>query len=68
MKQTAVQSLINQLKLVKPTDFCSIETIQEWLEDALILEKQQIIDAWDLGSPAGEVYYNETYVSKKSDT
>lgn len=50
-KLTAVEWFAQQLGITSGTTY----------EQALKMEKQQIIDAWDLGSPAGEIYYNETY-------
>jgi acetyl-CoA carboxylase carboxyltransferase component len=41
MKQTAVEWLIEQINNVKPHQFCSIETIKEWCEEAKEMEKQQ---------------------------
>ena len=78
--QTAVETLIAKIKAVKPTQFCSIETILEWCEQAKEMEKQQIIDAFDEGQEYeyqvfvnsaprffSDTYYNETYGSKGSD-
>jgi len=46
--KTAVDSIIAKLNNVKPIEFCSIETIKEWCEQAKEIEKQQIKDAyWD---------------------
>jgi len=41
MKQTAVEWLIEQINNVKPHQFCSLETIKEWCEQAKEIEKQQ---------------------------
>jgi hypothetical protein len=41
-KQTAVDSIIAKLNNVKPTEFCSIETIKEWCEQAKAIEKKQL--------------------------
>jgi hypothetical protein len=38
---TAVEWLLEQINNVKPNQFCSIETIKEWCEQALEMEKQQ---------------------------
>jgi allophanate hydrolase subunit 1 len=40
-QQTAVNSIIAKLNNVKPTEFCSIETIKEWCEQAKEMEKNQ---------------------------
>ena len=40
-QQTAVDSIIAKLNNVKPTEFCSIETIKEWCEQAKEMEKEQ---------------------------
>ena len=42
-QQTAVEWLQDKLNNVKPTQFCSIETIKEWVEQAKQMEKEQII-------------------------
>lgn len=75
MKQTAVEWLQDKLNNVKPTQFCSIETIKEWVEQAKEMERQQIIDAFESGVYDGgenvsqynmnsEQYYNETFKSE----
>jgi hypothetical protein len=66
-QQTAVDSIIAKLNNVKPTEFCSIETIKEWCEQAKEMEKEQIMIAWvgGKGFLNGEQYYNETYGGKK---
>jgi hypothetical protein len=68
---TAVQSIIQKINNVKPSDFCSIETIKQWCEQAKEMEKDQINDAyfqgfednvWDsLDDNFNLEYYNETY-------
>jgi hypothetical protein len=73
-QQTAVSWLQDKLNNVKPTQFCSIETIKEWVEQAKQMEKEQIETAWRNGdndsmySPKeldqqAEKYYNETFTS-----
>jgi len=42
-KQTAVDSILAKLNNVKPTEFCSIETIKEWCQQAKEMEKEQMI-------------------------
>lgn len=71
-KQTAVEWLESKLKAVKPSEFCSIETIIEWTQQAKEMEKEQIADAQsyaisnaDMTNNRGyfdcEKYYKETY-------
>ena len=69
-KQTAVEWIELKLNSVKPTDFCSIETIKDWVNQAKEMEKEQIINAHIKGHYApsstlkyhdAEQYYNETY-------
>jgi hypothetical protein len=43
-KQTAVESIIQKINNVKPTEFCSIETIKKWCIEAKAMEKEQIMD------------------------
>jgi hypothetical protein len=75
-QQTAVDSIIAKLNNVKPTEFCSIETIKEWCEQAKEMEKEQIEDAFGIGCQVestrligyqdiAEQYYNETYGGNK---
>jgi hypothetical protein len=40
--KTPMQELIDRLNNVKPTDFCSIETIKGWAESMLEKEKEQM--------------------------
>jgi hypothetical protein len=66
--KTAMQELIEKLNNVKPTEFCSIDTIREWSKELLEKEKEQIIDAY-YGKingvfgyrEEGQEYYNQTY-------
>lgn len=67
-KQTAVEWLESKLKAVKPSEFCSIETIIEWTQKAKEIEKQQMLEFWQggidctqRGGTSFEQYYNETY-------
>jgi hypothetical protein len=66
-KQTAVEWLESKLNSVKPTDFCSIETIKDWVKQAKQMEKEQIINAFNDGEHQqgyeieAILYYNETY-------
>ena len=69
-QQTAVSWLQDKLNNVKPTQFCSIETIKEWVEQAKQMEKEQIIDAkdcWFEDERDGEQYYNETFGNQITD-
>jgi hypothetical protein len=66
--KTAMQELIDKLNNVKPTEFCSVETIKEWAESLLEKEKEQIMDAYDAGWSDGvhsidlnDEYYFETF-------
>lgn len=59
-KQTAVEWLESKLKAVKPSEFCSIETIIEWTQQSKEMEKQQIIDAVSFGDCRGRI---TTYLS-----
>jgi hypothetical protein len=66
-KQTAVELLIDKLSNY---DLKMIELFSKEIEQALALEKQQIIDAWINGDaricetksiPYAEEYYNKTF-------
>jgi hypothetical protein len=71
--KTPMQELIEKLNNVKPTEFCSIETIKGWAESMLEKEKEQIENAYDKGQESewhksmglmGDHYYNETFNTK----
>jgi hypothetical protein len=69
--KTAVDSIIAKLNNVKPIEFCSIETIKEWCEQAKEIEKQQIKNAyWDgkqdyfCSDIDDEIYYQIHYNKK----
>ena len=47
--KTAMQELIDKLNNVKPTQYCSIETIRGWSESLLEKEKDQIVNAYKEG-------------------
>lgn len=74
-KQTAVNWIESKLNSVKPTDFCSIETIRDWINQAKAMEKEQIKDAYRVGRIDGNIpfefnhtfekYYEETYGTKQ---
>jgi hypothetical protein len=68
--KTAMQELIEKLNNVKPTEFCSIDTIREWSKELLEKEKEQIADSFRNGSTSSMLggghwtqYYNNTYNS-----
>ena len=72
--KTPMQELIEELNNVKPTQFCSIETIRDWAESLLAKEEDVIIYAFlegcesapDDGQPiSGQTWYNETFNSKE---
>jgi hypothetical protein len=74
--KTPMQELIEKLNNVKPTEFCSIETIKVWAESLLEKEKEQIIDAFGVGCQVeatrligyhemSEQYYEQTYGGNK---
>ena len=69
---TAVQSIIEKINNVKPTEFCSIETIKKWCNEAKEMEKEQMWEYIKKNYCIGdkslefhrlefEKYYNETY-------
>jgi hypothetical protein len=49
-KQTALEWLESRLNSVKPTDFCSIEKVKDWINQAKEMEKEQIRYAFGQGS------------------
>ena len=61
MKQTAIEWLMKELF----TKHSLTQQIIDTFEQALEMEKQQIIDAYNYGDfeELGEKYYNETYKS-----
>lgn len=68
-KQTAVEWIELKLNSVKPTDFCSIETIKDWAQQAKQMEEDKIREAYYRGvrdemqniGKDFEDYYKETY-------
>ena len=60
MKQTVVEWLMVQLETYGDPEYCKIEweTLDELIEQAKEMEKEQIIDA------SSEAYYNETFKSE----
>ena len=65
--KTPMQELIDKLNNVKPTDFCSIETIKGWAESLLEKEKEQMID-WYATGQADTVNMYEQHLNKNSNT
>ena len=65
-----MQELIDKLNNVKPTEFCSIETIKEWAESLLEKEKEQIMDAYDAGWSDGvhSIDLNDEYYFENFNT
>ena len=68
--KTAMQEMFDKLNNVKPTQYCSIETIRGWSESLLEKEKEQIIMAYNSGQQIppfefAEKYYNKTYGDDK---
>ena len=72
--KTAMQELIDKLNNVKPTQYCTIETICGWAEFLLEKEKEQIVNAYKEGcsdsildestdEERAEEYYGETYTN-----
>ena len=61
MKQTAVEWLVEQMT---QRDFIAIPK-PEWIQQALEMEKEQIIEAFDKGLITENVYYG--YDNKKAD-
>lgn len=43
-KQTAAEWLESKLNSVKPADFCSIETIKDWVKQAKQMEREQMFE------------------------
>ena len=71
---TAIDWVIQYLNNVKPNQFCSIETIKEILEQAKVMEKQQIIKArlsldqsihFENALDNAEQYFEETFNKSK---
>ena len=64
--KTPMQELIDKLNNVKPTDFCSIETIKGWAESMLEKEKEVMCEFADdyqrnCFQRSAYQYYNETF-------
>ncbi len=55
-KQTTVEWIESKLNSVKPTDFCSIEDVKDWVKQAKEMEKEQNArqykKGWDEGTDA----------------
>jgi len=76
--KTAMQEMFDKLNNVKPTQYCSIQTILGWAEFLLEIEKDQIVNAYKEGcsdsildestdEERAEEYYNETYTNPDRD-
>jgi hypothetical protein len=70
-KQTAIEWLINELKLNDTIEKENLIIARQIIEQAKAMEKEQIVDAYDAGkddhhhmSYAAQ-YYNETYGGDK---
>jgi len=71
MKQTAVEWLADELTLPEYGD--NPQWVQDAIEQAKEMEKEQIIDAYETElyqyktEISGEQYYNETFKTKQND-
>ena len=77
-KQTALMWLESKLNSVKPTDFCSIETIRDWINQAKAMEMDQHDLTFARGIMTGyananghesvgfKQYFEKTYGTKKN--
>lgn len=76
--KTAMQEMFDKLNNVKPTQYCSIQTILGWAEFLLEIEKEQIVNAYKEGcsdsildestdEERAEGYYGETYTNPDRD-
>jgi hypothetical protein len=71
MKQTAVEWLVEQITLPELGD--NPQWVQDAIEQAKEMEKEQIIDAYETElyqyktEISGEQYYNETFKTKQND-
>lgn len=73
--KTPMQELIDKLNNVKPTEFCSIETIKGWAESMLEKEKALLIKTHgnkkvydsqiDPTIVTGEEWYDKTFNTKE---
>ena len=66
-QQTAVDSILAKLNNVNSTEFCSIETIKEWCQQAKEMEKEQIMNAVDEGISQGYGKYIDTEWGREND-
>lgn len=67
-RQSAVESIIEKIDNVKPTEFCSIETIKKWCNEAKEKERQQLDHAFINGkfvytgsNETSQQYYEDNY-------
>ncbi len=63
--KTAVQMIIDNINDIKPHEYISIPKVLEWCEEALVFEKDQIVEAFNEGAldglQLGEQYYNHVF-------
>ena len=57
--KTSVEWLQDKLNNVKPTEFCSIETIKKWVEQAKEMESLEKIDNFNDGWVHCEKYFKQ---------
>lgn len=72
MAQTAVEWLIKQIN-GQSFNKVIIDIPKKVIEQAIAMEKEQIIDAWnnclcvqDFNNKCAEYYYNETYIDENN--
>ena len=67
---SSIEWLEDRLNNVKPTEFCSIETIKGWVKRTKEMNRKEIVDAFKKGQSLvfddnpdfmGHRYYNETF-------
>lgn len=69
-KQTAVNWLVDQIKSDQNQKALSASEWMEVIEQAIAMEREQIVKAWEYGCMTNygdaQTYYNETFKSEKS--
>lgn len=67
-RQSAVEYIIEKINNVKPDEFCSIETIKEWCNEAKEKQRQQLDHAFINGKfvytgsdETSQQYYEDNY-------
>lgn len=68
--KTPMQELIDRLDNIKPTEFCSIETIKGWAESSLKKERDvmcQLAEQYfiSLGYKSAEDYFDKVFEIKE---